>query len=455
MSGQVVRAGAISEIYSPDGIVNADQLVLRRAIDLPALYGYLIISLFLIVAIFWATVAPLARGAVAPGVISPDGSRRTVQHLEGGIIKEFKVREGDYVKAGDPLLVLQDTQASAIYDALTERAQTLEATLARLAAEQSGAGSIVFPEDLLKNASPKILGIMRSQEELFAKRRSAIAAQKQVLDDRAQQSLEQIKALHAQVKSAELQIQLIAEEVKDKSSLLNKGLVRKPELLLLERTRAALNGDRGEYLGSIAETRQKLDELEAQRVSIDADFAAEVAKDVEDARSEYSDVSERLYASADVLQRTVVTAPVSGHIANMKFKSVGGVVGSGEPILDIVPTEEQLLIDAKVAPNDIDVVAIGMKADVHLTAYSSRGLPRVTGVVRDVSADSVTDSATNLTYYIARVEIPKAELAALDQSIKLVAGMPAEVLIVAEEKTVLEYVMEPFLAAFRRGLHEA
>jgi HlyD family secretion protein/epimerase transport system membrane fusion protein len=455
MSGQVVRAGAISEIYSPDGIVNADQLVLRRAIDLPALYGYLIISLFLIVAIFWATVAPLARGAVAPGVISPDGSRRTVQHLEGGIIKEFKVREGDYVKAGDPLLVLQDTQASAIYDALTERAQTLEATLARLAAEQSGAGSIVFPEDLLKNASPKILGIMRSQEELFAKRRSAIAAQKQVLDDRAQQSLEQIKALHAQVKSAELQIQLIAEEVKDKSSLLNKGLVRKPELLLLERTRAALNGDRGEYLGSIAETRQKLDELEAQRVSIDADFAAEVAKDVEDARSEYSDVSERLYASADVLQRTVVTAPVSGHIANLKFKSVGGVVGSGEPILDIVPTEEQLLIDAKVAPNDIDVVAIGMKADVHLTAYSSRGLPRVTGVVRDVSADSVTDSATNLTYYIARVEIPKAELAALDQSIKLVAGMPAEVLIVAEEKTVLEYVMEPFLAAFRRGLHEA
>jgi HlyD family secretion protein/epimerase transport system membrane fusion protein len=456
MTLQIAQSKAVSEVYLPgESGLTADQLVLRHAIHLPALFGYLIISLFIIVGIGWATVAPLARGAVATGVISPDGSRRTVQHLEGGIIKEFKVREGDYVKAGDPLLVLQDTQASAVYDALQERAQTLEAALARLDAEQNGAPSIAFPEKLVRDATPKIQGIMRSQEELFEKRRASIAAQKQVLDDRAEQCIEQIKALQAQIRSADTQMQLIAEEVQDKSSLLKKGLLRKPELLLLERTRASINGDKGQYLASIAETRQKMEELEAQRVSIDADFSAEVAKDLEDARSEYGDVSERLFASADVLERTVVTAPVSGYVANLKFKSVGGVVGSGQPILDVVPTEEQLLIDARVPPNDIDVVAIGMNAVVHLTAYSNRGLPRVNGIVRDVSADSVTDSVTNQTYYIARVEIPKEELAALDKSIKLVPGMPAEVLIVAEEKTVLEYVMEPFLAAFRRGFREA
>ena len=249
MTLQIMQSRAVSEIYPPgESGMSANELVLREAIDVPALFGYLIISIFIIVGIGWAMVAPLARGAVAPGVISPDGSRRTVQHLEGGIIKEFKVREGDFVKSGDPLLVLQDTQASAIYDALQERSQTLEATLARLAAEQSGAPSIAFPENLLKDAGPKIRGIMQSQEELFAKRRAAIVAQKQILDDRAQQSQEQIKALQAQVKSTDTQIQLIAEEAKDKKDLLKKGLMRKPEYLLLERTRAALGGDEGEIL---------------------------------------------------------------------------------------------------------------------------------------------------------------------------------------------------------------
>ena len=416
--------------------------------------GMILAYLFLLGGLVWSSMAPMAEGAIAPGIISPDGSRRTVQHLEGGIIQQLKVSEGDMVHVGDPLVVLQPTQAGAVYELLREQERTLAATLARLTAEKDGDPTIAFPQDILAEGDARGRAIVASQEALFDQRRSSLDAQLRVIDARKRQLEEQVSALESQIGSVDIQLALIAREYGAKKTLIDKGLLTRPEGLKLERARAALDGERGSYLGQIAEAREKVSELDSQIFSLKATQAAEVAKDMETARASYIDVAERLGASKDVLDRTVIVSPVNGKIANLRFKTSGGVIGAGQPILDIVPTDEQLLIDARIAPADIDVVTPDLSATVHLTAYSGRELPRVNGIVRTVSADRVTDEATGQSYYLARVEVPQQELAKLEKGIVMKPGMPAEVLIVTGERTVLTYLMEPLKAAFRRGFRE-
>ncbi|WP_244483426.1 HlyD family type I secretion periplasmic adaptor subunit [Mesorhizobium sp. 1M-11] len=440
----------------PDVIdVKVEPPGLKNIVRKPARYGMALVCLFIGGGIAWSAMAPMAEGATATGIVSPDGSRRTVQHLEGGIIKELMVRDGDLVRAGDQLVTLQSTQAAALYDLYLEQARTLEATQARLSAEQEEKSEILFPPDLLASADERARKIIAGQTLLFNQRRSSLDAQLQILDVRKRQFEEQLSGLRAQVVSVDAQLALTEQEHKVKKSLVDKALLARSETLKLERSKAALDGDRGSFVGQIAEVEQKIGELDTQSMSLKATQSADIADQLEKARASYIDAAERLNASKDVLDRTVVTAPVTGKIANLKFKTSGGVIGPGQAILDIVPTNEELLIDARVSPSDIDVVAAGLEATVHLTAYSSRGMPRVTGTVKSVSADRVTDEATGQSYYLARVEVPPSELESLDEGVVMMPGMPAEVLIVTGKRTVLAYLMEPFMAAFRRGLREA
>lgn len=427
---------------------------LKDVVRKPARYGVALAYLFIVGGIAWSAMAPMAEGATATGIVSPDGSRRTVQHLEGGIIKELKVRDGDLVRAGDQLVTLQSTQAAALYDLYLEQARTLEATQARLNAEQEDKSEIKFPPDLLASSDERARKIIAGQTLLFNQRRSSLEAQLQILDARKRQFEEQLSGLRAQVISVDTQLTLTKQEHSVKKSLVDKALLARSETLKLERSKAALDGDRGNFIGQIAEVEQKIGELDTQSMSLRATQSADIADQLEKARASYIDAAERLNASKDVLDRTVITAPVTGKIANLKFKTSGGVIGPGQAILDIVPTNEELLIDARVSPSDIDVVAAGLQATVHLTAYSSRGMPRVTGTVKSVSADRITDEATGQSYYLARVEVPQGELASLDEGIVMTPGMPAEVLIVTGKRTVLAYLMEPLMAAFRRGLRE-
>ncbi|WP_395382389.1 HlyD family type I secretion periplasmic adaptor subunit [Mesorhizobium sp. UC22_110] len=427
---------------------------LQEVVRMPVRYGMALAYLFIIGGIAASALAPMAEGATATGIVSPDGSRRTVQHLEGGIIKELRIRDGDLVRAGDPLVTLQSTQAAALYDLYLEQARTLQATQARLSAEQEDKSEINFPPDLLASADERARKIIAGQTLLFNQRRSSLEAQLQILDVRKRQFEEQLLGLRAQVVSVDAQLALTEQEHSVKKSLVDKALLARSETLKLERSKAALDGDRGSFMGQIAEVEQKIGELDTQSMSLRATQSADIADQLEKARAGYIDAAERLNASKDVLDRTVITAPVTGKIANLKFKTSGGVIGPGQAILDIVPTNEELLIDARVSPSDIDVVAAGLQATVHLTAYSSRGMPRVTGTVKSVSADRVTDETTGQSYYLARVEVPQSELEALDDGIVMMPGMPAEVLIVTGKRTVLAYLMEPFMAAFRRGLRE-
>ncbi len=420
----------------------------------PILFGLGIGSAFLGGFAAWALLVPLAAGAVAPGVISPDGSRRSVQHLEGGIIAELKVRDGDVVQAGQALLVLDNLQPAAVHDALLHQQRSLLATRARLAAEQVGAARIDFPPEIELDAAPAARTLLSGQIQLFETRRSTYASRRSVLRQRMEQSVEQIAALDAQVRSTTRQLQLIAEELEGKEKLLAKGIIPKPEILRLQRAEADISGKRGEYLGTISKIRQQIGETETQLLALEAERADQIATQMDQVRLDLATVTEKLLASRDVLDRTVVVAPLSGTVLNLRFKSKGGVVGRGEPILDVVPLEEKLLIDARVAPTDVDVVRIGLPAQVHLSAFANRGLPRIDGVVRSVSADRIVDPATNQGYFLARVEVDRAELKRLDSHLELVPGMPAEVLIVAGERTMGEYLLEPFRQAFRRSLRE-
>ncbi len=433
----------------------SDGAAFRRAMRGPKFAGMLMILVFLGGFLAWGITAPLAGGAVALGTISPDGSRRTIQHLEGGIIAELQVKDGDRVSLGQPLVALQSLQAESVMNSLLNRYYTLTATQARLQAEQDGLPKIAFPAELVGKDAPHDLAvIVQGQRTMFDTRTNSNKRRHEILHRRIEQSQHQIQALQAQAKSAIAQLALIEEELKGKRYLLKKDLIRKPEVLSLERAQAEINGRHGEYLGMISRAEQQIGETEVQLLALDAERADEVSEQMDKVRVELSDVTEKLQASRDILTRTVVLAPVSGTVVNLRFKTIGGVIRAGEAILDIVPNEEALLIEARVSPVDIDVVHPGLSAQVHLTAFARWALPRINGVVKSVSADSILDEKTGQSYYMARVEVNLEEVNILKDIVELLPGMPAEVLIVSRERTFVDYLIEPFRDALRRSFRE-
>lgn len=431
-------------------------LVLRTVVRTPTLVGLSAVMLLLVAFAGWAATAPLAGGAVAQGVISLDGSRKTIQHLEGGIVGEIMVRDGDTVRSGAPLITLEDTSARATYEMLLRHWQGLRALHARLTAERLGQANIHFPQDLVEASNhPEVAEILEMQRQLFATRAEAVALRRRVLQQRISQVRDQIHGSQAQFASSLQRINFIEEELQSKEILLEKGLTTKPAILALHRARAEMTGDKGQYHAAIAQGEEKIGETRLELMRLDAERADEVAAELDKCRGELAKVNEQLRASKDTLKRTVVTAPVEGTVVNLRVKTRGGVIQPGEPILEIVPTKDELLIDARVAPNDVDVVHAGQSAQVHLTAFTNRGLPRITGKVRSVSADSLRDEKTGMSYYLARVEVDGHAISkALGNGAQLVPGMPAEILIVTGERTLFGYLIEPLRSIFRRSLRE-
>ncbi len=440
---------------SPRYTLADDAAALRASIRKPVQLAVFLSFTFLGGFGIWGALAPIAGGSVAPGVISPDGSKKTVQHLEGGIIGKLLVRDGDFVQTGQPLLVLENIQPKATHDMLAAQYRTLLATQLRLEAEQSNSEKFEVPDELKGEIKDdKTAHALKAQHDLFQARRETHIARKKVLNQRVEQLEEQIKGFEAQASSAMRQFQLISEELDDKEQLRRKQIIAKPEILRLQRMQAEIEGRRGEYLAGAARAKQQIGETRLELLTLDAERADQIATQLVEVRTELSSVRERLVASEDILKRTIVMAPVSGTVVDLRFKTEGGIVRQGEPILDIVPSEDALLIDARVAPTDIDVVHSGLSAQIHLSAFSSRGLPRIAGVVRSISADRLVDEQTHQPYYLARVEVNREELRRIDPHLELVSGMPAEVLIVTGERTMFQYLFQPFIETFRRGFRE-
>lgn len=434
---------------------------ITAAIARPTIIGLAIIAVFVAVFFVWGGLAPLEGGALAPGRISPEGSRRTVQHLEGGIISQFRVADGDLVASGDILVVMQETQARASYEVLLNQQRLFQAQRARLRSEQSGAQEPAFPPALtgLATHDAEIADYLATQTELFLRRTELHTNRQSVFRQRALQLEAEISGLREQIQSQNVRLGLIAEEIEATRTLYERGLAPRPRLLALQREEASITEQRAANRAAIARAGQSIGETEVQLLAADAQRLDEISTELNMVQAELAEVDERLLASTDVLDRTVVRAPISGIVVNLRVRTEGGVINPGDPVLDIVPVEEALIIDARLSPMDIDVVSPGQRASVHLSALPQKSLPRIDGEVIDISADALTDEATGESFFRVRVRVDMEALEALGVQIgsdlTLYPGMPADVLIVTGERSMLAYLLEPLRSSMRNALKEA
>lgn len=448
----------IKDLLKPlwDGEGNTEiSLELREVIKGPVRFGLIVTGAVILFFVVWSGLAPLQSAAIATGTVVLKSNKKTVQHLEGGIISEIMVKEGDIVEVGQPLISLNHTSANARQELLLGQLLVAKATEARLNAERDKKDHVEFdPELLQRQNDPEIEKIIENQKKLFSTRIDSLNGQINILKQKIEQSNEQLAGLDAQRKATQSQLRLIKEELVAKKQLLDKGYVKKPEYLALQRNQANLEGQEGQYTSEIARTKESITETQLQIISAKNEFDKEAAADLKEVQSQISDLKEQLLASSDILERTVITAQQAGKITGLQYHTVGGVISPGAPILDIVPMNDKLVIDAQVSVNDIDIVHAGLTAKIMLSAYKARAVPRLDGMVIDVSADRFTDPNSGVPYYKARVEIDADNLKKLTSDVELYPGMPAEVFIVTGEGTFLDYLFEPLTQSFRRAFKE-
>lgn len=402
----------------------------------------------------WAGLMPLSSASIAPGVVQVETNRKPVQHRDGGIVAELLVREGDRVSAGDLLLRLDDAESRATFGMLETHHLSLLAQESRLLAERDGLPDLMLPPDLAAAQDrPDVAEIVAGQRRIFAEAQRTLAGQEDILRNRIAQHEAQIAAFEAQRVAGREQLSLIAEESAGVGDLIAKGLERKPRLLSLKRAAAQLAGAQGDYDGRIAEAREAISEAELQILHLRKARTRDAAVELRDVQTRRVEADERLRAARIGLARYEVRAPQAGIVMNLKHFAPGAVIPPGGEILDIVPQEERLLVDARVRPTDIDAVRPGLPASVVLSAYKSRTTPPLDGTVLLVSADALADERSGQTYYRARIAIDPAAIARLD-TVALYPGMPAEAIIVTGERTALDYLLDPLRQSFRRAFRE-
>jgi epimerase transport system membrane fusion protein len=415
--------------------------------------GFVIIILFFAGFAAWSALAPLESAVVSPGVVSVDSNRKTVQHLEGGIVADIAVRDGDAVRAGDVLMRLRDTEQLSQRNLLSARLDEALASAARLRAERVDAASIDFPAALSERASePAVAAVLESQRSIFVSRSQLHAEQIGVLVRRQAGFREEITGLEGQIAAAGRQLELITEELGMLEQMDAKKLIGKPQLLALQRERAEIDGAIGEHQAAVARAKQGI--LESQlRI---AELSAARRKDIDEAlgaaQSLIQESRQQLTAAQDRLDRSRIRSPIDGTVVGLKVHTVGGVVGPGEPIMEVVPSREELVVQAVVDPRDIEQVQVGLPAHVYLLAYNRRVRTPIEGAVRTLSADALTDPLSGATYYQARVKLDAASLR--EQPVALHPGMTAEVMIRTGARTPLDYLLEPVTHSLGRALRE-
>ncbi len=418
----------------------------------------LVVATITLITVIFGMVIPIESAAIAKGSIVVISKRKTVQHLEGGIVKKILVEEGELVKKDQPLLEISDIAPKANRGIVQAELWAMRASEARIRALQNGSESLVFSDGLKEAAQqqPDLLTTMQSQLDLFNTQRGGQLGKLNSLKQRMEGMKEEIIGLEAQKKSAEGQLVLINEEIDSVRPLFVKGLAPKPRLLELQRRAEELKGNSGQYLAQIAKAQQSITEIKMDIINLENDFASKIAEEAQEIHSKISDYEEKLRAASDVVERTVITAPSEGIVTGLKSHTVGGVIMAGAPIMDITPQSDKLVAEVHVQPTDIDVVESGMDARIVFTAYKSRRMPLLTGKVTQVSADAFNEQQgiQNVSYYTARVEVDSAELAELDAKIKLYPGMPVDVFIRTGSRSFFSYMLAPLTDSLQRAFKE-
>lgn len=397
----------------------------------------------------WAATAPLSAAAVAPGTLKADSLRKTVRHKEGGVVAALLVREGERVSAGQVLLRMDAAEAKAEVGALRAQRVDLRAQQARLLAERDGADTPAFPDasdDAARAAA-------EAQGRIFAAHRRAVLDQVGLLDKRIAQQRATLDALRLQEAATASQQALFAEEETTVHALADRGLERRPRLLDLQRQGAGLAGTRADMAGRSAGALDAIAGFELQQVQVRADSIKQAAEDLRGVQAGLAQVEERLGAAEARLGRVEVRAPQDGMVVGLQVLAADAVVQPGGALLDLVPADEPLLVDARVQPGDIESVREGLRAEVRLLAFKQRTTPLVRGRVVRVSADTMTDERTGAPYFLARIALLPDERTR-PATAQLTPGMPAEAYIVVGERTALDYLLQPVQASFGRAFRE-
>ena len=402
----------------------------------------------------WVWLAPISGAVIGPGVVKVDMNRKTVQHQEGGIVGEILVRDGTKVKAGQTLMVLKDVRVDAGNEAVRTQLDAELAKSARLSAEVTSR-EIEFPAELLdRRSDPRVAELIKHESTVFRVRRQGLSNQVQLLQGQAREARDEIKARGVQLKADDDAIKLQREELAANASLANQGFVSKTRLLTLQREVAQYESRRAEGAAELARAQQKVSDLELRAETLRSTFAQEASNELRQTTGTIFELRERLRPAQDAEKRQRITAPIAGEVVDLKVTSVGAVIAPREPILDIVPKNADLLVEARVRPEDVTFVHLNAHADVRLTAFRQRITPTVNGVVTYISADRLIDKDNrNTPYYAVHVRVsPEALKRAGD--LQLQAGMPAEVFIQTTARNALEYLIDPILAFLQRSLRE-
>lgn len=428
---------------------------LQTRLRKPMILGGIVIAVFVFGLGLWASLDKLATGITAVGEVRADTMRKTLRQREIGIVKQILVAEGQQVKAGQPLLLFNDVEARAAVDVLQNQYDTMITQNARFNAEATGAAAINFPAEIMARiGQPAVAQLIRDQEFLFTTRRQVYESQTAVLGQRVEQQLTQVSGQQAQLDSIIEQQRLTQEELDGYRKLNEQGFAPKTLVLRYERSMAELSGRKGQLQADIARIRQQMGETRLQLTQLRNERQNQSAEGLRDSQTRLADVIPRLTAARQSLAATVVRAPVDGHIFNLTQFTIGGLVGAGENVMDVVPLGAPLTVTAMIRPEDVDEVRVGMTTKVRLTGLNQRFNDALDGTVAVVSADRMTNEQNGAAFYRIDVRIDPAELKKLKKGVQMTPGMPATVTVVGGNRSVMGYLISPITSTWEDAFRE-
>ena len=419
--------------------------------------GTIIAVLFFVVFLGWAAFAPMDAAAYAPGHLQVSGQRQSVQHRDGGIVAAIHVREGQKVRAGEVLIELKGDEVRAQEAALGSQMLNLMAARYRLEAEQIGASSINWPASFvgIEASKEEVAAAIALQEKAFAARRTLLGAQSQVLAQQARQAHETAGGYSSQMQSSAEQERLIEEELNALKPAADKGFVSVSRIRALERARADLQGQKGQARANVGEAQLSAGADRLRQLETEKEYREKASSELKDVTFQIDELEPKYRAAREQARLLDIRAPVTGSVVGLNVFTVGGVIAAGQKLMDIVPEHANLVVAARVSPDDIDDVWVGQKAEVRFSGMHDRGLPLLSGVRTKLSADALTDEKSELSYYTAEFEVPESEIDKLKDvrgpNFQLRAGAPVQVTIPVRKRTALQYAFEPLLGTLRHS----
>ena len=423
----------------------------------PRLYsflGYVIVLITFGIFGTWSYFAVISSAVVAPGVVALESSRKVVQHLEGGIVQKIVVREASTVRIGDPLLLLENIEVNSGVAVLEQRKAASEAEIARLIAEQIFSEVLEFPTNLKASDDPQIKSVLQTQASIFADRRSIFLSQTEIFEFRAEQLNAQAEGYEMQLGAMQRRLELRTELLERMRTGEERGVVENNRLSEMQDSVIQIEASLGEVISEIAQVKAAIGEAQLNTLKLKQEYSERANTEFKQARAELTDLDEQLNVSRDRLRRTTIVAPTTGKVQNLMVTTQGSVIRPGEVLMEIVPSDETLLVDARIAPVDVNNVSPGLETEVRFTAFKTKLADVVLGEVQSISTDVMTPNDSEQTpYYLARIKVNDERLSD-EMREGLTAGMPADVVILTGERTVLQYITAPLIDAFSKSLRE-